>query len=290
MRKQILAVLVATLLLAMPASPAAAGGYASLDFGRGRLHLAPGERVQVQVRGLLWPTVAGARRAIASSNFSIWMQPGPGEYANDPQGAWRGPVEGAVRVPGKVVLRHGHPRGSNIVGMSARVTIPELQPGRYHAVLCASGCRRLAPDLWPSDVTVVPSALEARVADRLERDRHRIDSALWRTERRLGRRIRNAGIVSVNTDGALRGDIDEARHEVARLTGALDQVVADRDRDLAALRRLGSAAAASGLALLALCAGLAVALWRARRQPSPLAELDDGWERPGERHLIGSGR
>ncbi|MDQ3538215.1 MAG: hypothetical protein M3415_05405 [Actinomycetota bacterium] len=289
MRMRVPAVLLGALLLAVPATPAAAGGYSSVDFGSGRRHLAPGERVQVRVGGLLWPTVAAARRAISSSEFGVYLQPGPGEYAGDPQRAWRGPAEGAVRMRGKVRLRQGRP-GANIVEASARVTIPELRPGRYHAVLCTSGCRRLAPDLWPTDVTVVPSAIEARVADRFDRDWQRTQGALWRVEDRLARRMVNAGTVRVNTDSALRSDVDEAHDEVGRLGAALERLTTDRDRDLAVVRRLGSAAAAVGLVLLALCAWLSWALWRARRQPSAPGVPDESWERPSERHLVGSRR
>ncbi len=288
MRMRVLAVLVGVLLLGLPATPAAAGGYPSLGFGQGRQHLAPGERIHVRVR-LLWPKVANTSRASASSAYHVYLQPGPGQFANHPQRAWPGPAEGAVRVPGKVVMRKGKPPWANLVRVFARVTIPDLDPGRYHAVLCTAGCERLAPDLWPTDVTVAANASEARLISRFDRHTQRTERLLAQLRGSVDRRIHHAAVTGVNTDSALRGDIDEANNEVRRLDAELDRLATARDRDLAALRRLGANAAAAGLALLALCAGLSVALWRAKRRPAPAA-ADDGWERPPERHLVGSRR
>ncbi len=286
MRMRVLVVLIGLLLLALPATPAAAGGYSSLDW-EGR-YLISGERAVARETQTLWPTSAAARRAVHKGDYRVYLQPGPADYAIVPKRAWHGPDPGAVEAPGRVTLRVIN---TNIVAIRAKVRIPDVSPGRYHTVLCTPGCARLAPDMWPTEVTVVANATEARLTSSFDRQAEGAERRLEQLRGSVDRRIRHAAVTSVNTDSALRGDIDEARDEVARLTGALDQVVADRDRDLAALRRLGSAAAASGLALLALCAGLSAALWRARRRPpAPAAPSDDGWERPADRHLVGSGR
>lgn len=286
MRMRVLAVLVGVLLLALPATPAAAGGYESLDW-EGR-YLISGERAVTRGTQVLWPTSAAARRAVHKGDYRVYLLPGPADYTSFPQPRrWRGPTTGAVEAPGQVTLRHVD---ANMVAVRAIVRIPDVSPGRYHAVLCTPGCRRLPPYMWPSDITVVASTTEARLIARFDRQAERSERMLEQLRGSVDRRIRYARVSSVNTDDLMRRDIDEARDGVARLTGALDRLAANRDRDVAALRRLGSTAAASGLALLALCAGLSVALWRAKRQaPAPPA-ADDGWERPLERHLVGSRR
>jgi hypothetical protein len=280
----VLALLIGALLSFAPA-PAVAGGWSSLHWKDE--YLVAGERATARMTDA-WVSVAAARRVARRHDFRVYVVPGPGEFAPVPQRAWRGPGAGAVEAPGRVSLRRVD---ANMVSLRAVVRIPDLPPGRYHTVLCTAGCERLANNLWPTNVTVVASKAEARLISRLERQAERSDRRLEQLRDSVDRQIRHVGVTSVNTDGALRGDVDQADNEVRRLDAELDRLAADRDRNLAALRRLGGATATSGLALLALCAGLSLALWRARRRPpAPAAPSDDGWERPADRHLVGGAR
>ncbi|CAN5778822.1 hypothetical protein BH24ACT14_BH24ACT14_11870 [soil metagenome] len=283
----VLALLIGALLSFAPA-PAVAGGWASLHWEDE--YLVAGQRATARMTDG-WSSTAAAQRAVRRQDtLRVYLVPGPAEFAPDPQRAWGGPGAGAVEAPGRVNLRR---LDFNRVAVRAVVRIPDLPPGRYHTVLCKPGCERLATNMWPTNVTVVGSKAEAqaRLASRLDRRAQRTELRLEQLRFSIDRRIRHARVTTVNTDSALRGDVDQANNEVRRLDAELDRLAAGRDRDLAALRRRGGAAATSGLALLVLCAGLSAALWRARRRPpAPAAPSDDGWERPADRHLVGGAR
>ncbi|MBA2529679.1 MAG: hypothetical protein H0V19_06890, partial [Euzebyales bacterium] len=190
----------AVALLGMAAPPAGAGGVSQIEWERP--FLVVGERAAGTIDAGFSADMV--RQVVAHGDYELWLRLGPMDWEEGPR-QWLQPAPDRIRVP--AVSLRPEPRGAFV---DARIgfRVPDVRPGRYTAVLCVDGCTETFAGSFPSEVQVVATSVEGRLHERLARQVERGEIALSRVEARLQRRIRRSTVTSVNTDSALRGDVD----------------------------------------------------------------------------------
>jgi len=225
------------LLLAMPQAAAGGGWWSSIQFERAPV--APGQRVELHADVLLSAEQEADR-------FSVYLLRGFDDSVLERAMRKRSPGDwwslgAAEAMPvGQVSITD---RQMNFGRATAAFTVPEIQPGTYHLMLCDTGCREPLADVIPAaGFTVVADPATARMAKHVER---------------LERRIRDQG----RQLAAARTAVDEAFLEARDARSEVEAVEARASAPVAA-RSNTPAKYAGWLVAAALAAALALTVLR----------------------------
>lgn len=242
-------------LLLTPQAAAGGGWWSYIEVDRSLV--AAGQRVEVQA-AVAFDSVAAAEEARTPGRFYVHLLRGfdysvlePAMREPDPRNWWS--LGGAEAIPvGPVTVGVS---GANMGRASAEFTVPELQPGTYHVMLCDAACAQPLADVFPTEgFTVVADPVTVQIAQRLER---------------LERRIRNqAGRLAA-------AGVDAGRERITtRNLGSEVQQLERRVSSLAGERRSSPPVApwayAGWLVAGALAGALALLVVRRRRSRPPL--------------------
>jgi hypothetical protein len=248
MRRQRFHLLLVLALLAGPlVQPARAGGWWSTIVVEGP-YLGAGETVPVRAE-FLFPSIAAAERAQRSGEYYAYVVRGIDRRALDR--AVNGPQPKQWWTPPSEIYRSGTVRLSGFDGnfavARARVTVPDLPPGRYSVMLCTDGCTDPLGDVVPTGVRVTRDASLAATARGLAAELDRMDLKESRARHELRQSVRRSR--------DLRDRLSAAERKIEDLR--------ERVRDLAVAPRADNRAGPGGSAayfLLGLVAGGAIAL------------------------------
>jgi hypothetical protein len=242
-------------LLLTPQAAAGGGWWSYIEVDRSLV--AAGQRVEVQA-AVAFDSVAAAEEARTPGRFYVHLLRGfdysvlePAMREPDPRNWWS--LGGAEAIPvGPVTVGVS---GANMGRARAEFTVPELQPGTYHVMLCDAACAQPLADVFPTEgFTVVADPVTVQIAQRLER---------------LERRIRNqAGRLAA-------AGVDAGRERITtRNLGSEVQQLERRVSSLAGERRSSPPVApwayAGWLVAGALAGALALLVVRRRRSRPPL--------------------
>jgi hypothetical protein len=162
-------------LLLTPQAAAGGGWWSYIEVDRSLV--AAGQRVEVQA-AVAFDSVAAAEEARTPGRFYVHLLRGfdysvlePAMREPDPRNWWS--LGGAEAIPvGPATVSVS---GANMGRASAEFTVPELQPGTYHVMLCDAACAQPLADVFPTEgFTVVADPVTVQVAQRLERLERRI--------------------------------------------------------------------------------------------------------------------
>jgi hypothetical protein len=245
--------------LSLTSSPAAAGGYSSMEWEE-RYQVVGG--ISVGRESDMWfRTEEAAQRAVTGETpYYVYLDDDPYRWTD----RWHGPGRDALRVGTVRVAENNW--GGNIVNASTEFEVPHLASGTYTAYFCDSGCRHVMGDLYPTSFVVVQSALEGRLRAGMERMRQDLRS----TTRELRRLMHDTKLQSAERDHDIRIDLaEDLDWRADDLDRRIDRAIGiARDRN--SLRDSG-AWFATGFA-----AAVALAFFMRRRKRAPAGpSLDD---------------
>jgi hypothetical protein len=247
------------LSLAFTFSPAAAGGYAWMDWDE-RYNVV-GEISVGRASDVLFRTEEAARRAlVGETRYFVYLDDDSYRWTD----RWHGPGRDGVRV-GTIEVTESR-WGSNVVKARTELEVPQIASGTYTAYFCDFGCRHVMGDLYPNSFEVVQSPVEARLRASMDRMRQDLRS----TARQLRRQIGDTERQSVARDHDIRNDLAQ---DLDSRAGDLDRRI-DRAigiaRDRNALRDAGAWFAAG------FAAAITLAFFIRKRKRAPAApSLDD---------------
>lgn len=184
MRHRVLLFVALVTSIALLPAPARAGGWWSSINLDGR-HLGIGEKLTVRSE-VLFSTVQAAEEARRTQYHAYLL----GDF--DQAGLKRAMTRPAPKhwwTPPKELILVGDVElsqwDSNLAMSTANLAIPEMRPGRYHLMLCDSGCRAPLGDLIPQRVVVSSEPLAAQSARKLQETKERLNLALARVRHDL---------------------------------------------------------------------------------------------------------
>jgi hypothetical protein len=219
-------------------SPAAAGGYAWMDWDK---RYNPVGGVSVGHENDVWfrTTEAAERALTGETQYFVYLDDDPYRWTD----RWHGPGRDAVRVGTVRVTQTNW--GSNIVSASAELEVPRIASGDYTAYFCDWGCRHLMGDLYPNSFVVVQSPLEARLRARMDRMRQDLRSTSRELRRQMGDTTRQAVARDHDIRIDVAQDLNSRSNDLDRRIDRALGVAKDRDalRDAAAWFAAGFAAA-----------------------------------------------
>lgn len=221
MRKMALVAIVSIMVVGMPASPAAGGGWWSYADLSPSL-VAPG--MTVRIRATFLPSDAALEGERSERFYAYLIEDLDRRMVSDamskaaPRDWWRlGGAKATKLTPVKVRLRDG-----GLGRVLAEFEMPRTPSGRYSLMICDDGCIHPLGDFVPTTLSVVQSPLVARLKGRSDRMRGRLFRAKAAARKSRVRSKRTLAEV-----GALRADISTLRGEMSSLEGRLRR--ADRD-------------------------------------------------------------
>ena len=188
-------------LLVQPTPAAAGGWWNGIDLDGRYLGIGESLTVRSEVMFRTLPVAEKARRI----EYRAYLVRGVDTQAleramsrPEPRRWWTPPAE--MTLVGRVELSRWD---SNLVTATARLTIPDMPPGRYDLMLCDIGCRTPLGNLIPLGVDVSADALAAKTARRLERTNEKFELALARARYDLRRNNRSATEASAEAADAV---------------------------------------------------------------------------------------
>jgi hypothetical protein len=213
----VLVALVSIMVVGMPASPAAGGGWWTFVTSRPSL-VAPGMMVRIQESGVMLANseVEAARRGEAFYAYLVEdfdrRRLDEAMTEADPGNWWR--LEGAepTRLSAvNVIVGNG-----NLARIRAKFRMPRTPADGYSLMICDAGCVRPLGSIIPAPLTVVRSPTVAQLeaaSDRMRRRLGRAETATTRLRVRLQR--------SLDEVSSLRGAVSTMGGEVSYLEGRL---------------------------------------------------------------------
>jgi hypothetical protein len=220
------------------ASPAAAGGYAWMEWDK-RYNPVGGVSVGRE-NDVVFRTNEAAQRALTGrTRYFAYLDDDPYRWTD----RWHGPGRDGVRV-GTIHVTESS-MGTNVVNARAEFEVPRLESGTYTAYFCDYGCRHVMGDLYPNSFVVVQAPLEARLRARMDRMRRDLRSTARELRRQMGDTTRQAVVRDHDIRIDLAQDLDARSNDLDRRIDRAPDVAKDRNalRDAAAWFAAGFAAA-----------------------------------------------
>jgi hypothetical protein len=244
---------IAVVFCTMFALPAAAGGYAWVDWDK-RYNAVGGISVGSE-KNVLFRTNEAARRALTGETpYFVYLDDDTYRWID----RWHGPGRDGIRV-GRIQVSENS-WGSNIVTARAEFEVPQLASDTYTAYFCDAGCRHVMGDLYPNSFVVVQSPLEGRLRARMARMQQGMRSTARELRRQMGDTTRQAEARERDIRIDLAQDLNSRTNDLDRRIDRTLGIARDRNalRDSAAWFAAGFAAAVA----------LAFIIQRRRRGPA----------------------
>ncbi len=177
--------LLVLLLASLVALPARAGGWWS-SIGLDGQPVGIGESFSLRVAEIMFDSIEEAGRAEAQTFYAYLVREFDEAALDDAMsrrdpGEWWTPLTEPVRA-GTVELFGWD---ANLAKARVRVDVPRVAPGSYSLMMCDEGCDVPLGNLIPSRVDVVPGALAAEIARRLQETEAKLGLALQRARNDL---------------------------------------------------------------------------------------------------------
>jgi hypothetical protein len=255
----------------LTSSPAAAGGYAQMDWDK-QYNAVGG--ISVGRESNLWfRTEEAAQRALTGeTRYFVYLDDGSYRWTD----RWHGPTRDGIRVGTIQVTESGW--GPNVVKARAEFEVPQIASGTYTAYFCDFGCRHVMGDLYPAPFVVVQSALEGRLRSRMDRMRQDLQSTARELRRQMGDTTRRGVASDHDIRIDLAQDLDSRADDLGRRIDRAIGIARDRN----ALRDSAAWFAAGFTAALA----LAFVVWRRKQARARLTLDDELAELTGDRERV----